>query len=86
MPARLNGAAYNDFLINELPELMENVPLNVRQGMWYQQDGAPSHNLQRVRQTLTEKFPERYASFHLILFGIHFFLKFKTYNKFRKLN
>jgi len=86
MPARLNGATYNNFLINDLPELMENVPLNVRQHMMYQQDGAPSHNSQRVRQTLTEKFPERYASFYLVLFQIDFFLKFKTYNMFRKLN
>lgn len=61
MPAKLNGAEYNNFLRNDLPELLEDVPLNLRQQIIFQQDGAPPHNARLVRLTLTEKFPERYV-------------------------
>lgn len=68
MPAKLNGADYNNFLINELPELLEDVPLNIRQEIMFQQDGAPPHNSRLARLTLTEKFPERYVNFNLVKF------------------
>lgn len=60
MPAKLNSAIYNNFLIHDLPDLLENVPLNTRQNMVYQQDGAPPHNSRIVRQTLQEKFLNRW--------------------------
>lgn len=60
MPQNLNGAAYNNFLNNELPELLENVPLHLRQGMLFQQDGAPPHNLRLVQHTLNEKFENKW--------------------------
>jgi len=36
MSAKLNSAMYNNFLITDLPELLEDVPLNVWQNMTYQ--------------------------------------------------
>ena len=37
------------FLEEVLPELLENVPLVVRRRMWFQQDGAPAHFYNGVR-------------------------------------
>jgi len=41
-----------------MPALLENVSLQKRQ-MCYQQDGAPPHFSQAVRQYLNHKFPNR---------------------------
>lgn len=45
-----------NFLTNELPILLEEVPLNMRKDMWLQQDGAPPHNSCVVREFLDRKF------------------------------
>jgi hypothetical protein len=60
MPAKLNSIMYNNFLIDDLPELLEDISLNIRQNIMYQQDGAPPHNSRIVRQTLNEKFLRRW--------------------------
>lgn len=60
MENRLTGEHYLNFLINELPGLLENVPLNVRRRMYYQHDGAPAHFAREVKQHLDEMFPERW--------------------------
>uniref|UniRef100_V5G8C7 Transposase n=1 Tax=Anoplophora glabripennis TaxID=217634 RepID=V5G8C7_ANOGL len=56
----LNGEMYHHFLINDLPILLENVPLNVRQNLWLQQDGAPPHNSSRVRNFLNDQYGGRW--------------------------
>ena len=33
-----------------LPEMLENVPLQVRQRLWFQHDGAPAHFARDVRE------------------------------------
>jgi len=33
MPARIDGNIYNNFLTNNLLELLEDIPLNIRQGV-----------------------------------------------------
>jgi hypothetical protein len=48
----LTGERYLNFLSNELPILLEQVPLNVREKMWLQQDGAPPHNSRVVKDFL----------------------------------
>lgn len=53
---RLNGRIYHDFLENELPVLLENVPLDIRQKIWFQQDGAPPHFSANVREWLDRNF------------------------------
>ena len=51
-PQRLTGDIYANFLQNELPAFLENVPLQPRRQMYYQHDGAPPHLSQVVRQYL----------------------------------
>lgn len=56
----LNGEKYNNFLNEALPELLENIPLINRLDMWYQHDGCPTHFTRIVRDTLNNKFPEKW--------------------------
>lgn len=60
LPARLRGPDYLNFLQNDLPNLLENVPLAIRAHMWFQHDGAPAHSTRVVRQFLDATFPERW--------------------------
>lgn len=60
LPATLNGENYLEFLQNDLSELLGEVPLATRQGMWYQNDGCPAHYARNVRQYLNEQFPRRW--------------------------
>jgi hypothetical protein len=43
LPHRLTGSHYRDFLLHDLPKLLEDVPLAVGARMWYMHDGAPAH-------------------------------------------
>lgn len=52
----LTGAIYAEFLRNILPILLEDVPLDVRMHLWYQQDGAPSHRRRECVNLLNFKF------------------------------
>ncbi|OXU30556.1 hypothetical protein TSAR_016220 [Trichomalopsis sarcophagae] len=51
---------YLEFLENDLPRYLENVPLGVRLRLWYQQDGAPAHYARDVRTFLNQRFPNRW--------------------------
>lgn len=57
---RLTGEHYFNFLQNELQDLLEDLPLNIRMQMYYQHDGAPAHFARQVRQHLDEMFPGRW--------------------------
>lgn len=57
LPARLNGRQYANFLQNDLPELLEDIPLHVRRDMFYQHDGASARFSVSARRILNEKFP-----------------------------
>ena len=59
-PQRLTGDIYTNFLQDELPALLENVPLQTLLQMYYQYDGAPPHFSQVIRQYLNHKFPNRW--------------------------
>lgn len=61
LPNRLNGENYLHFLQNDLPGLLEDVPLNVRQNMWFLQDGAPPHYARNVREYLNRVFNGRWV-------------------------
>src|SRR3978361_769173 len=56
----LNGGIYLDFLDVELPQLLEDVPLNVRQNQWFQYDGAPAYSTDPVTYWLNENYPDRW--------------------------
>jgi len=60
LPDRLDGNSYLQFLQENLPELLENVPLNLRQEMIFMHDGAPPHFARAVREYLTEQFADRW--------------------------
>lgn len=60
LPARLNGELYIHFLQEILPPLLEEVPLTVRQRMWFQHDGCPAYFTRIVREFLNNTFPERW--------------------------
>ena len=59
-PQRLSGEIYANFLQDELPALIENVPLQTRWQIYYQHDGAPPRFDQVVRQYLNHKFPNQW--------------------------
>jgi len=61
MPVRMTGQLYAQFLRNSMPALLEDVPLEQRRQMFFQQDGAPSHASRMASATLTEKFPDRWV-------------------------
>ena len=52
LPFRLSGQRYCNFMDYMLPELLEDVPLNVRQRMYFQHDGASAHFSISVRNHL----------------------------------
>lgn len=58
LPNRLNSPTYLVFLRDILPELMEEVPLEERIGMWFQHDGAPAHFGNIIREYLDLTFGE----------------------------
>jgi len=62
LPERLTGPIYRRFLEEVLPELLENVPLNVRHQMWFQHDGAPTHFAVQVREDLAQRFGHRWIA------------------------
>lgn len=56
----LNGQMYLEFLTNNLPALVQNLPPNIQAHMWLQQDGAPAHFSQQVRVLLNNIFENRW--------------------------
>ncbi|XP_036145604.1 uncharacterized protein LOC118646565 [Monomorium pharaonis] len=59
LPDVLRGEQYATFLEEALPDLLDDVPLAARP-RWFQQDGAPPHNIRRVREYLNAQFPGRW--------------------------
>lgn len=60
LPQRLNGQTYTDFLQNELPQLLENLPPDLRAQMWFMHDGAPPHFSIIARQHLQNVYGNRW--------------------------
>lgn len=52
----LNAAMYRNFIMNQLSEVLDNLPLSVRRNLWYQLDGAPIHQTVEVKQCLSQMF------------------------------
>ncbi|XP_019699317.2 uncharacterized protein LOC109504329 [Harpegnathos saltator] len=58
-PPRLNGRqTYAQFIEQELPVLVEDIPLHVRERMIFQHDGAPAHFCRETREFLDQRFPQ----------------------------
>jgi len=60
LEGRLTGEAYLRFLQEELPRLLEDVPLNTRGRIYFQDDGAPPHSSHEIRNFLNYRFPGRW--------------------------
>lgn len=60
LPNRLRGADYLNFLQNTMVDLFDDIPVDQRQQMWFQHDGAPPHYSIAVREHLHEAFPLRW--------------------------
>jgi len=60
MEGRLTREAYLRFLQEELPRLLEDVPLNKRGRMYFQHDVSPPHSSHEVRNFLNYRFPGRW--------------------------
>jgi len=58
-PQRLTGDIYATFMQDEVPALVENVPVQTRRQMYYHHDGAPPHFIQVLKQYLNLKFRNR---------------------------
>ena len=56
----LTGNAFEVFLRNELPGLLEDIPLMIRSQMYFQHDGSPPHYTRNVSDYLNESFPNRW--------------------------
>ena len=59
-PQRLTGQSYSIFLDEVLPQLLENVPLHIRNQSWFQHDGAPPHFSANVRALLDARYRNRW--------------------------
>jgi hypothetical protein len=51
---------YLEFLQNQLPEKLENVPLSTRIAMYFEHDGAPTHYTRLVMHHPNDTFPNRW--------------------------
>jgi len=58
--SNLTGNTYEAFLRNELPGLLEDIPLMIRSQMYFQHDGASPHYTRHVRDYLNESFPNHW--------------------------
>jgi len=59
LEGRLTGETYLRFLQEELPRLLEDMPLNKGGRMYFQHDGTPPHFSREVRNFLNYLFPGR---------------------------
>jgi len=56
----LNGEKYRNFLFEQLPLLLEKLPLSKRMTLWYQHDGCSAHHSLIAREILDRKFNGRW--------------------------
>lgn len=60
LPNRLDSPTYLVFLRGILPELLENLPLGVRNNVWFQHDEAPANYGNLVRRHWNETFRDKW--------------------------
>ncbi|KAJ8944789.1 hypothetical protein NQ318_003657, partial [Aromia moschata] len=58
LPNRLNGETYLEFLQNPLPDLLDEVPLQLRLEHWFMHDGAPPHFRNNCPQVWPPRSPD----------------------------
>ena len=64
LPERFTEPMYREFLEqlmrDILPDVLDDVPLQLRVGMWFMHDGAPPHFSRVAYQYLTDHFPGKW--------------------------
>lgn len=60
LPPTLTGNNYREFIENELPLLLEDVPLQLRNNCFFMHDGAPAHYTLRVRELLNNIYGQNW--------------------------
>ncbi|KYQ49774.1 hypothetical protein ALC60_11150 [Trachymyrmex zeteki] len=60
----ITAQVYSDFLEETLPNLLDDVPLNIAPHIIYQQDGHPAHTSVLARSILNNRFPHRWIGIH----------------------
>lgn len=60
LPGNLTGQSYLEFLENDLPNLLQEVPEVERESYWLQNDGCPAHYAVSVRAYLNRTYPNRW--------------------------
>ncbi|KAJ8954921.1 hypothetical protein NQ318_016861 [Aromia moschata] len=60
LPERLNGQLYLEFLQNDFPDLIEDLPLETRRNMYFMHDGAPAHYSVGVQEHLNNIYSNRW--------------------------
>lgn len=60
LPNRLTGANYLEFLVQTLPDLLDDLPLMTRHNMNFMLDGAPPHFSREVRDFLNNTYPDKW--------------------------
>lgn len=59
-PGNLNANSYCEFLRNTFYEFVEDIPLQLRETLWFMHDGAPPHYGREPRHWLNDHFPNRW--------------------------
>lgn len=60
LPSRLTGQEYLNFLQNVLPDLIDDVPLMIRNNLWFMHDGCPAHFSREVRRFLDNNYNDKW--------------------------
>jgi hypothetical protein len=60
LPESMHARWYHDFLETLILELLEDVPLAVRQGLWFQYNRAPAYYGEGIRKWLKATCPGRW--------------------------
>ncbi|XP_066262388.1 uncharacterized protein [Euwallacea similis] len=60
LPQQLTEEIYSQHLQNTLPGLLEDVPLQQRERIWFMHDGAPLHFTLIVRNYLNQQYPNKW--------------------------
>jgi hypothetical protein len=60
VPHRLAGNPYRDFLLYDLPKLLQDVQLAVRARLWFMHDGAPTPSSRAVRDVPSDTSHDRW--------------------------
>jgi len=55
---------YSEFLEETLPNLLDDIPLNIWPNIIYQQDGHPAHTSVLARAILNRRFTHRWIDIH----------------------